>query len=55
MEVGSCAVGLEEAVYFLPWVLGGDFTLLESHACGNVRILLLGAFQGKGETHQAFQ
>ena len=34
----SCAVGegREEwvtAVYFLPCTLGGDFTLLESHAC----------------------
>jgi hypothetical protein len=26
-------MGGEENVYFFPWALGGDFTLLESQAC----------------------
>jgi hypothetical protein len=44
-------------VYFLPWVLGGDFTLLESQACATK--LLVGEEarreEGKRGTYQTFQ
>jgi hypothetical protein len=53
---GRVVRGWMALVYFLPWALGGDFTLLESQAWGCVRTLI-DVEMGEGEegTYQAFQ
>jgi hypothetical protein len=41
--------------YFLPWALGGDFTLLESHAFGLLLASETCGKRGHGGIYQAFQ